>query len=221
MNEDTPVGVASAVKDGVAPFVVDMTVEVKKLSSLEDTTVLGSFPPLSTPVTTFGCYARVMIELQADVELKDSIIVDMPKIIGESHYICNFRVEYECKPPRCVSCNVFGHIHEECPKNTSAGEKKTLKKPSQTSRGVLVGLKMGFKPQKEYSAIPKKTYSLALCGNKKKGVGVSTSTTPIIDKIEKFEELLTSGKATLVEKLKGSYWHSKFAENNGGIRNGK
>ncbi|GJW91406.1 hypothetical protein Tco_0168959 [Tanacetum coccineum] len=167
------------------------------------------------------CYARVMIELQADVELKDSIIVDMPKIIGESHYICNFRVEYECKPPRCVSCNVFGHIHEECPKNTSAGEKKTLKKPSQTSRGVLVGLKMGFKPQKEYSAIPKKTYSLALCGNKKKGVGVSTSTTPIIDKIEKFEELLTSGKATLVEKLKGSYWHSKFAENNGGIRNGK
>ncbi|GKA78381.1 hypothetical protein Tco_0784918, partial [Tanacetum coccineum] len=235
----------------------------QELSSLEDTTVLGSFPPLSTPITTLAgnapgksSYANVtgkpsgkklnihtlftprsngidvvvsvesiraiiMIELQADVELKDSIIVDMPKIIGESHYICNFRVEYECKPPRCVSCNVFGHIHEECPKNTSAGEKKTLKKPSQTSRGVLVGLKMGFKPQKEYSAIPKKTYSLALCGNKKKGVGVSTSTTPIIDKIEKFEELLTSGKDTLVEKLKGSYWHSKFAENNGGIRNGK
>ncbi|GKA23023.1 late embryogenesis abundant protein, LEA-14 [Tanacetum coccineum] len=52
MNEDTPVGVASAVKEGVTPSVVDMTVEMKKISSLEDTAVLGSFPPLSTPVTT-------------------------------------------------------------------------------------------------------------------------------------------------------------------------
>nr|GEY25646.1 hypothetical protein [Tanacetum cinerariifolium] len=29
------------------------------------------------------------------------------------------------------------------------GEKKTVKKPSQTSQGVSAGLKMGFKPQKE------------------------------------------------------------------------
>ncbi|GKG15633.1 zinc finger, CCHC-type containing protein [Tanacetum coccineum] len=40
-------------------------------------------------------YARVMIELRADVELKDNIIVAMPKIIEEGHYICNVRVEYE------------------------------------------------------------------------------------------------------------------------------
>ncbi|GKB71007.1 hypothetical protein Tco_0932419, partial [Tanacetum coccineum] len=33
---------------------------------------------------------------------------------------------------------VFGHIYEECPKNTGAGEKKTMKKPSQTFRGVSV-----------------------------------------------------------------------------------
>ncbi|GKE24496.1 hypothetical protein Tco_1436008 [Tanacetum coccineum] len=46
MNEDTLVGVASAVKEGVAPSVVDMTVEMEKLSSLEDTTLLGSFLPL-------------------------------------------------------------------------------------------------------------------------------------------------------------------------------
>ncbi|GJY67684.1 hypothetical protein Tco_0470666 [Tanacetum coccineum] len=52
MNEDTPVSVASAVKEGVTPSVVDMTVEMEKISSLEDTIVLRSFPPLSTPVTT-------------------------------------------------------------------------------------------------------------------------------------------------------------------------
>nr|GEX81683.1 hypothetical protein [Tanacetum cinerariifolium] len=52
MNEDTPVGVTSAAKVGVTPSVVDMTVDMDKLSSLEDTTVLGSFPPLSTPNIT-------------------------------------------------------------------------------------------------------------------------------------------------------------------------
>ncbi|GJT33491.1 copia protein [Tanacetum coccineum] len=75
-------------------------------------------------------YTRAMIELRADVELKDNIVVAMPKIKKDGHYICNVRVEYEWKPPRCASCKVFGHSHEECPKNTSVGEKKTVKKPS-------------------------------------------------------------------------------------------
>nr|GEV84679.1 uncharacterized mitochondrial protein AtMg00810-like [Tanacetum cinerariifolium] len=107
----------------------------------------------------------------------DNIVVVMPKITRVDHYTCNVHVEYEWKPPRCLSCKVFGHIHEECPKNTGASEKKTMKKPSQTSRGVLVGLKMGFKPQKEYSHVPK---SLLL--------------------VLAFKELLTSGQAILVDK---------------------
>ncbi|GKB77942.1 zinc finger, CCHC-type containing protein [Tanacetum coccineum] len=82
-------------------------------------------------------YARVMIELKADVELKDNIVVAMPKITREGHYTCNVCVEYEWKPPRCSSCKVFGHVHEECTKNTGVGEKKTMNKPSQTSRGKL------------------------------------------------------------------------------------
>ncbi|GJX56773.1 ARID DNA-binding domain-containing protein [Tanacetum coccineum] len=114
-------------------------------------------------------YARVMVELQADVELKDNIVVAMPKITREGHYTCNVRVEYEWKPPRCSSCKIFGHIHEECTKNTGAGEKKTVKKPSLTSRGVPVGPKMGFKPQKEYRPIPKKP-TASSSGTKKKGV---------------------------------------------------
>nr|GEY70826.1 hypothetical protein [Tanacetum cinerariifolium] len=89
-------------------------------------------------------YARVMIELRADVELKDNIVVAMPKITKVGHYTCNVRVEYEWKPSRCSSYKVFGHAHEECPKNTGASEKKTVKKPSQASRGVPVGQKMAF-----------------------------------------------------------------------------
>ncbi|GKE95218.1 zinc finger protein JAGGED-like protein [Tanacetum coccineum] len=41
--------------EGVTPSMIDMTVEKDKLSSLEDTTVLGSFPPLSTSATTLAC----------------------------------------------------------------------------------------------------------------------------------------------------------------------
>nr|GEY74119.1 hypothetical protein [Tanacetum cinerariifolium] len=77
-----------------------------------------------------------MIELQSDVELKDNIVVDMPKITREGHYTCNVRVEYEWKPPKCSSYKVFGHMHEECSNNTFAGEKKIVKKHIQTSRGV-------------------------------------------------------------------------------------
>ncbi|GJS55941.1 hypothetical protein Tco_0629303 [Tanacetum coccineum] len=245
LNEVTPV---SAVKEDETPSVVDMTVENEKLRSVEDTTVLGSFSPLSTPVTTSdgnasgkssyanvtgkpsgkklnirtlftpggsstglfsfqfssmdgldsmlemgrSSYARVMIELRANVELKDYIVVAMPKIIGEGQYICN---------------------------NTSVGEKKTLKKPSQTSRSVPVGLKIGFKPQKEYRPVPKKPIASS-SGNKKKGVVPSidvSNSNPfkVLNSVDndvelatnggglliwKFGELLTSRKATLVDE---------------------
>ncbi|GJZ54655.1 nucleotide-diphospho-sugar transferase [Tanacetum coccineum] len=70
-------------------------------------------------------YVRVIIELRSDVELKDNIFVAMPTITREGHYTCNVCLEYEWKPPKCSACKGFGHIHEECLKNTSAGEKKT------------------------------------------------------------------------------------------------
>nr|GEZ55072.1 hypothetical protein [Tanacetum cinerariifolium] len=57
----------------------------------------------------------------------------------------------------------------DMPNLVGAGEKKTVKKPSQTSRGVSVGLKIGFKPQKEYRPVPKKPNVIS-SGNKKKGI---------------------------------------------------
>ncbi|GKG48212.1 hypothetical protein Tco_0510097, partial [Tanacetum coccineum] len=44
-------------------------------------------------------YARAMIELRADVELKNNIVAVMPKINEESYYTFNIHVEYEWKPP--------------------------------------------------------------------------------------------------------------------------
>ncbi|GJX63376.1 RNA-directed DNA polymerase [Tanacetum coccineum] len=253
MNEDTPVVVAFVVKEVITPSVVDMTLEKEKRGSLDDTTVLRSFPPLHTQVTTLAgnapgkssyanvtskpsgkklnirtlftpggnridlvvsvesiraisdrfanttygfflgkqlayhvvanyvrntwrkyglarsmfssstglfsfqfssmkgldamlenvtafsddglstiatklgtplmldsytsdmcmqtwgrsIYARVIIELRADVELKDNIVVAMPRIKGKGHYLCNVRIEYERKPPRYASCKAL------------------------------------------------------------------------------------------------------------------
>nr|GEX80277.1 hypothetical protein [Tanacetum cinerariifolium] len=93
-------------------------------------------------------YARAMIELRAYTELKDNIVAAMPKIVGEGHYTCNIRVEYEWKPPRCACCKIFGHVLEECPKNMGVGVTKNVKKTSQTPKGIPVGQKMVFKPKK-------------------------------------------------------------------------
>ncbi|GJY65478.1 RNA-directed DNA polymerase, eukaryota, reverse transcriptase zinc-binding domain protein, partial [Tanacetum coccineum] len=157
MNDD-PLVVASTIKEDVTPSVVDMMVEKEKISSLEvathsdenqlkeDFSTVPDWVKLyGVPVTAFSedglsaiatkiGFAKVMIELRADVELKDHIVVVMPKITREGHYTCNVHIEYEWKPPRCSLCKVFGHIREECPKNTGAGENKNVKKPSQTSR---------------------------------------------------------------------------------------
>ncbi|GJR22982.1 hypothetical protein Tco_0971509 [Tanacetum coccineum] len=165
-------------------------------------------------------YARVMIELRADVELKDNIVVALPKITREGHYTCNVRVEYEWKPPRCSSCKVFGHIHEECPKNTGSGEKKTMKKPSQTSRGVLVGPKIRFNPQKEYRHVPKKP-NASSSGNKK-GVEPTTEVSKsnpfdVFNSVDNDEEFGTNrGTTNLVNNGATSSGSSfMIADNNG------
>nr|GEV80388.1 hypothetical protein [Tanacetum cinerariifolium] len=137
-------------------------------------------------------YARVMIKLRVDVELKDSIVVAMPKITREGHYTCNFRVEYEWKPPRCSSCKVFGHIHEECLKNTGAGEKKTVKKPSQTSQVSSGNKKKGVEPTIKVSN--SNPFDVLNFVDNDVKFGTNGGTTNL------FEDLLTSGQAILMDK---------------------
>nr|GEU33328.1 hypothetical protein [Tanacetum cinerariifolium] len=65
----------------------------------------------------WSSYARTMIEVRVDVELKDTIVVAIPKLTGKGFYTFIVRVEYEWKPARCAYCKVFDHTQEECPKN--------------------------------------------------------------------------------------------------------
>ncbi|GJZ62079.1 hypothetical protein Tco_0618216 [Tanacetum coccineum] len=79
---------------------------------------------------------------------------------------------------------------------------ETVKNHSLTSRGVFeYGLKIGFKPQKEYRSVPKKP-TASSSGNKIKGV-------------EPTIEVSNSNHITM-----GRFWHSKFAGTMRRILNG-
>nr|GEW93462.1 hypothetical protein [Tanacetum cinerariifolium] len=160
-------------------------------------------------------YHRFMVELRSDVELKDNIIMAMPKITREGHYTCNVCVEYEWKPPRCSSCMVFGHVHEECTKNICVGKKNIVKELSETSQGVLKGVKPTVEVSTSNSfdvlnsvdnngefSTNKGTNNLV--NNEATSSGSSfmnidndgefASNTPIVAKIEKIERQIGEGK---------------------------
>nr|GEX95641.1 hypothetical protein [Tanacetum cinerariifolium] len=70
-------------------------------------------------------YARAVIERRVDVELKDTIVEAMPKLV------------------------VFCHVLDERPKQIVSNVVKILKNPRQVTKGVQVGPNVGFKPTKQ------------------------------------------------------------------------
>ncbi|GKC13796.1 retrotransposon protein, putative, unclassified [Tanacetum coccineum] len=137
------------------------------------------------PVTAFSedgksSYARAMIELQADVELKDTIMVAMPKLTEERFYTCTVRVEYEWKPSRGVLVGqkvgfkpvkqVYQSVSRKPTANTSGPKKKNMK------------------PTKEANSSGSSFWNVN-----------SPSTNPIIEKIDKIKKIIIDGKVILVD----------------------
>nr|GEX67474.1 hypothetical protein [Tanacetum cinerariifolium] len=63
-----------------------------------------------------NAYARVLIEIVADVELVKSLIIAISMGNKEGHTFATIDIEYEWTPPRCASCCIFDHVSEKCPK---------------------------------------------------------------------------------------------------------
>nr|GFD27125.1 zinc knuckle CX2CX4HX4C [Tanacetum cinerariifolium] len=82
-------------------------------------------------------YARALIEVSADEELKKSVIIAIPCGNGKGHSLAEIEIEYEWTPPRCASCKVFDHNNDKCPKNPTVVENvinpKTSKIATTTS----------------------------------------------------------------------------------------
>nr|GEY24690.1 putative reverse transcriptase domain-containing protein [Tanacetum cinerariifolium] len=119
-------------------------------------------------------YARAMIELRADVELKDTIVVAMPKL-------------------------VFGHAPDECPKNIISDVEKNLKNPIQDVRGVQVGQNMALKLIKQVYRHVSNRNNVSSSGKKKQAVVASkevgnSNPFDVLNSVEKDDDLSTNGK---------------------------
>nr|GEX92463.1 hypothetical protein [Tanacetum cinerariifolium] len=115
-------------------------------------------------------YARAMIELRADVELKDTIVVAMPKIVGEGFYTCTIRVEKRFKPTK-----------EYRPVFKKSTKKKCVEPTKEVSNS------------NPFDVLNSVVNDVELVETS------STSTIPNVDKIGKLEKLIIDGKVTLVD----------------------
>ncbi|GJT72215.1 hypothetical protein Tco_1031501 [Tanacetum coccineum] len=159
----------------------------------------------------WSSYATTMIELRADAEVKDTIVMAMPKLVGEGFYICTKHVEYEWKPPKCLSCKVFSHVLDECPKKIVSNVVNNLKNLRQAARGVQVGPKVGFKPTKQvYKHVYNKNCASTSVGTNEGNSKVaekgslnvaprSSSTTPIEENIDNLERQILDEKVIFVD----------------------
>ncbi|GJT29142.1 hypothetical protein Tco_0909417, partial [Tanacetum coccineum] len=59
---------------------------------------------------------KVVKKINSDADLKESITISIPDLDGPGFIKETIRVKYKWKPPRCHTCNIFGHTVESCPK---------------------------------------------------------------------------------------------------------
>ncbi|XP_021985901.1 uncharacterized protein LOC110882124 [Helianthus annuus] len=71
-------------------------------------------------------FARPLIEIDAENELKDHIIVAIPKLEGEGYITEKVKVEYEWQPQRCSLCCIFCHNDQTCAKNVNNKAKQVV-----------------------------------------------------------------------------------------------
>ncbi|GJS88484.1 hypothetical protein Tco_0771120 [Tanacetum coccineum] len=124
-----------------------------------------------------------MVELRADVKLKETHVVVVPKFVGESYTMSTISVEYEWTPPRCSSCKV----------------------------GLKLSSKVQFKPTKQvYQHVSKKNGASSSWLRKGDNSNVVSSThrisdkafgnqaiTPLVARINDLESQMLDGKLML------------------------
>ncbi|KAK1419525.1 hypothetical protein QVD17_28699 [Tagetes erecta] len=73
-------------------------------------------------------YARAMVDIDAIQDFKDNLSIAIPTGEEDGYVKEVMKVEYEWKPPRCATCEVFGHTDVNCPKKP----KQVSNVPSKT-----------------------------------------------------------------------------------------
>ncbi|GJU19940.1 zf-CCHC domain-containing protein [Tanacetum coccineum] len=81
-------------------------------------------------------YARVTIDLWADIELRECMIVVVLRLDGKGANLATIWVEYEWKSPICASCKIFGNCNEQCTKNIISDVLSSVKVLRQPIRDI-------------------------------------------------------------------------------------
>ena len=81
-------------------------------------------------------YARVLIELSADLDVLESIEVEIPLPKGKGHYMEVLDVEYEWWPSWCSKCVCFNHDDDMCPLRRKKVTKDSTQQDGEVKRKV-------------------------------------------------------------------------------------
>ncbi|GJZ75588.1 zinc knuckle CX2CX4HX4C containing protein [Tanacetum coccineum] len=68
------------------------------------------------PIQVFEEDGISLIASYLEAEFTESITIGILELEGPSFIREPIHVEYEWKPPRCHTCNIFGHLGDSCPK---------------------------------------------------------------------------------------------------------
>ncbi|GJT48037.1 reverse transcriptase domain-containing protein [Tanacetum coccineum] len=71
-------------------------------------------------------YARALIKVSAEKELKEEVIMAIPDVEGKGYTNAHIQVEYEWKPPLCCDYHVFSHNTDQCPKRVAESTKVSV-----------------------------------------------------------------------------------------------
>ncbi|GJR78901.1 hypothetical protein Tco_0149686 [Tanacetum coccineum] len=196
---------------------IDVVVPVESIRAISERFANTTYDvkPIERRCWGRSSYARAMIKLRANVELKDNIVVVMPKITREGYYTCNIRVEYEWKPPRYSGWpdgvfkptkQVYQPVSKKPTANTSGNKKKNMEPTKEVSKSNPFDVLTSVENDVELGTNGG-TSNLASQETNSSGSSLwnvdssSPSTTPIIEKIDKIEKLIIDGKVTLVASV--------------------
>nr|GEU60580.1 hypothetical protein [Tanacetum cinerariifolium] len=91
----------------------DQPRKVHVSAMINDVKVQGA--NVAIPIVGCNSYARVLVKLSFECDIKETIVVAIPLHKGNEHYLEELDVEYEWWPPRCSKCKIFDHDDDGCP----------------------------------------------------------------------------------------------------------
>nr|GEY98186.1 hypothetical protein CTI12_AA498410 [Tanacetum cinerariifolium] len=190
-----------AVKDGVAPSV--------KVAFGNNT---GTQEANSVQAGHDNLHGQAMLELRADVKLKDIIVVAMPKIVGEGCYTCSYvakKSKIPIQAPRGVPVGpkvefklvkkLYRPVSKKHNVNTSGNKKKDVESTKEVSNSNLFDVLNSVKNDVDLGT-NWETSNLASKEASSSGSSFwnarssSICTTVVVDKIDKIEKLIFDGK---------------------------